>query len=163
MVQQNKKSLIQYILKLAEDIYNALTPDIPAEWLSSDLTVAQLRVLLVLHANGPSRMSAISSALDVALSTVTGIVDNMVKKELVTREADSQDRRLVICRLSSAGQEIIRKLWTSGQLQMEKLLDGLTLEQLGKASGVAEMLLDNVSKLKTIGEGKSTCKDYLKH
>lgn len=70
MVQQNKESLVQYILKLAEDIYNALTPDIPAEWLSSDLTVAQLRVLLVLQANGPSRMSAISSALDVALSTL---------------------------------------------------------------------------------------------
>ena len=46
---------------------------------------------------------------------------------------------------------------------MEKLLDGLTLKQLGKTSGVAEMLLDNVSKRKTIGEGKSTCKDYLKH
>jgi len=80
----------------------------------------------------------------------------MVKKELVTREADSQDRRLVICKLSDAGQEVIRRLWTSGQLQMEKLLDGLTLEQLGKATEVAEMLLDNVSKLNTIGEGKNT-------
>ena len=156
MVQQNKDSLVRHILQLAEDIYNVLTPNIPAEWLSSDLTVAQLRVLLVLHADGPSRMSAISSALDIALSTATGIVDNMVKKGLVTRETDPQDRRLVICKLSAAGQEIISRLWTSGQFQMEKLLDGLTLKQLGKAADVAEMLLDNVTKKNnTTGENRS--------
>lgn len=156
MVQQNKDSLVRHILQLAEDIYNVLTPNIPAEWLSSDLTVAQLRVLLVLHADGPSRMSAISSALDIALSTATGIVDNMVKKGLVTRETDPQDRRLVICKLSAAGQEIISRLWTSGQFQMEKLLDSLTLKQLGKAADVAEMLLDNVTKKNnTTGENRS--------
>jgi len=145
-VQQNKEVLLQHVLKLAEDIYNALTPNIPTEWLSSDLTVAQLRVLLVLHAEGPSRMSSIASELDIALSTTTGIVDNLVKKELVVREADPQDRRLVICKLSSTGQELINRLWMSGQFQMEKLLDGLTLAQLEKAAEVAQMLFDNVSK-----------------
>jgi len=145
-VQQNKEVMVQHILKMAEDIYHALTPNIPTEWLSSDLTVAQLRVLLVLHAEGPSRMSSIASELDIALSTATGVVDNLVKKELVIREADPQDRRLVICELSSTGQELINRLWISGQFQMEKLLDGLTLEQLEKAAEVAQMLFDNVSK-----------------
>jgi DNA-binding MarR family transcriptional regulator len=121
-------------------------PNIPAEWLSSDLTVAQLRVLLVLHAEGPSRMSSIASGLDIAHSTATGIVDNLVKKGLVAREADTQDRRLVICELSAAGQELINRLWVSGQFQMEKLLDGLTLEQLEEAVEVAQMLFDNVSR-----------------
>lgn len=145
-MKQNKKSLVQHILKLAEDIYNALGPKIPTEWLSSDLTVAQLRVLLVLHTDGPSRMSSIASTLNIALSTATGIVDNMIKKELVVREDNPQDRRLVICKLSPVGQEIINRLWTSGQFHMEELLDGLTLEQLRKATDVAEMLYDNVSK-----------------
>ena len=145
-MKRNKKSLVQHILKLAEDIYNALGTRIPTEWLSSDLTVAQLRVLLVLHTEGPSRMSSIASTLNIALSTATGIVDNMVKKALVEREDDPQDRRLVICKLSPQGQEIINRLWTSGQFKLEKLLDGLTLEQLGKAAEVTEMLYDNVSQ-----------------
>ena len=144
-MQQNRDGLVKKILKLAEAIYNELTPRIPTEWLSSDLTVAQLRVLLVLHAAGPSRMSAIASVLDIALPTATGIVDKLVRKGLVVREADLKDRRLVIARLSAGGQEIIKGLWISGQLQMERLLDGLTAEQLGKATEVAEMLLDNVS------------------
>ena len=144
-MQRNKEALVQQILKLSADIYNVLTPNIPAEWLSSDITVAQLRVLLVIYSAGPSRMSSIASELDVALSTATGVVDHLVKKGLVVREADPQDRRLVICRLSPTGQELINRLWTSGQFQMERLLDGLTLEQLEKAAEVAQMLFDNVS------------------
>jgi DNA-binding MarR family transcriptional regulator len=91
-------------------------------------------------------MSSIASTLDIALSTATGIVDNLVKKDFVVREADPQDRRLVICRLSPAGQALISRLWMSGQFQMEKLLDGLTQEQLEKARDVAQMLFDNVSR-----------------
>jgi DNA-binding MarR family transcriptional regulator len=145
-MQQNSGVLVKKILELAEAIYNRLSPRIPTEWLSSDLTVAQLRVLLVLQAAGPSRMSDIATTLEVALPTATGIVDKLVKKELVVREDDPQDRRLVIARLSAGGQEIINGLWISGQRQMERLLDGLTPEQLTKAAEVAEMLLDNVSR-----------------
>jgi len=143
---------LQYILKLAENIYNMVTPGIPKDWLSSDLTVAQLRVMLVLHSEGPSRMGAISSGLDVALSTATGIVDNLVKKGLVAREADPNDRRAVICRLSPEGQESINRLWSSSRFQMEKLFDGLTDEELEKAAEVAQMLFDNVSR--NSGKGK---------
>lgn len=145
-MKQNKEALVQYILETSGNIYGALNPTIRLELLSSDLTVAQLRVLLILHTGGPSRMSSIASVLHVALSTATGIVENLVRKELVVREADPHDRRLVICKLSPAGQELIGGLWRSGEFQMERLLDGLTLEQLKKAAEVAEMLLDNVSR-----------------
>jgi DNA-binding MarR family transcriptional regulator len=136
--------MIRQILQRAEDIYNMLSPGIPVEWFSSDLTVAQLRVLLVLQSTGSSRMSDIALTLDVALSTATGIVDKLVKKELVIREADPHDRRLVICRLSPTGQDIMNRLWSSGQFQMERLLDGLNEEELERAAEVAEMLFNNL-------------------
>ena len=98
------------IMRIAEVIYGQLAPHIPMEWLSSDLTMAQLRVLLVLQAVGPSRMSDIASTLEVALPTVTGIVDKLVKKDLVTRQADPGDRRVVIVGLSVGGQELINSL-----------------------------------------------------
>jgi len=145
-MSQNKEALVQQILKLSESIFNAIPITIPIEWLSSDLTVAQLRVLLVLKTHGPNRMSRIASVLEVALPTATGIVDNLVKKGLVEREADSQDRRLVICKLSTEGKNLINRLWLSGQFQMENLLDGLTVEDLRKAANVARILFDNVSR-----------------
>jgi DNA-binding MarR family transcriptional regulator len=64
---------------------------------------------------------------------------------LVVRGADPEDRRLVICTLSSQGQETINRLWALGQFQIEKLLQGLSLEQLKKAAEVAEFLLYNVT------------------
>ena len=144
MEQNKSERLIGQILQRAEDIYTMLSPGIPPDWFTSDLTVAQLRVLLVLQSTDSSRMSDIASVLDVALSTATGIVDKLVRKEMVIREADPQDRRLVICRLSPAGQEIMNRLWTSGQFQMESLLDGLNEEELEKASEVAEILFNNL-------------------
>jgi len=94
--------------------------------------------------NGSARMSFIATELDIALPTATGIVDNLVKKEFVIRDADPNDRRVVICKLSPAGQLFVNKIWVSGQTQMERLLDGLSLEQLKKAADVAEILYENV-------------------
>ena len=142
----NQREMIEEILKISEDIYNAIPLDIPPEWLNSDLSVAQLRVLLVLQAQGPTRMSTIASVTGVTLPTATGVVDNLVRKDFVAREDDPQDRRLVICKLSPGGQELINKLWKSGRFQMENLLDGLTPEQLEKAHEVASMLLENVTR-----------------
>lgn len=145
-MQQDNDGRVKKILELAEAIYNKLSPRIPTEWLSSDLTVAQLRVLLVLQATGQSRMSDIASVLGIALPTATGIVDKLVKKGMVVREDDLQDRRLVIASISASGRELINGLWISGRIQMERLLDGLTNEQMGKATEVAEMLLENISR-----------------
>ena len=140
---QNNKNLLPQILKLSEEIFQAIKLSIPPEWLTSDMTVAQLRVLLLLHTEGPSRMSSIATTLGVAVSTATGIIDNLVKKELVTRRDDTEDRRVVICALSPHGQQIINHMWALGQYQMEKLLRGLSAEQLEKAKEVAEFLLLN--------------------
>jgi DNA-binding MarR family transcriptional regulator len=139
------EALVRHILKLAEDIFRAVRPIVPSEWLTSDLTVAQLRVLLVLYTEGSSRMSSIASFLGIAVSTATGIVDNLVRKGLVTRGTDPDDRRLVICTLSTQGQELVSRLWALGRFQIEKLLQGLSLEQLEKAKEVAEFLLLNVT------------------
>jgi len=140
------EELVQQILKLSEDIYNSIPLGIPSEWLESDLSVAQLRVLLVLQSQGPSRMSSIASVIGIALPTATGVVDNLVKKGLAIREYDPQDRRLVICKLSPQGQDLINKLWMSGRFQMENLLEGLSEEQLEKAHEVALILYENISR-----------------
>jgi DNA-binding MarR family transcriptional regulator len=149
----NDKNIINHILKLSNDIFQTIKFSIPLEWLSSDMTVAQLRVLVLLHTEGPGKMSTIASSLNVAVSTATGIIDNLVKKELVVRGTDPEDRRLVICSLSPSGKKIISRLWASGQLQLKKLLYGLSVEQLKKSEEVAKLLLENV-KSQSLNSGK---------
>ena len=132
------------LLGLSDKIYRSLEPGIPHErlsmWLSSDLTVAQLRVLLLLHTEGPMRMSAVATHLGIAISTATGLVDKLVAKTMVMREDDPEDRRLVICRLSDKGNKLSSDLWDFGRAQVERLLTGLTEEQLRQAVHVVEFL-----------------------
>ena len=60
------------------------------------------------------------------------------------RKTEPEDRRLVICALSPQGQETINLMWELGRLQIERLLHGLSLEELKNADEVAEILLRNV-------------------
>ena len=143
------KELTLRLLGLSDKIYRSLEPGIPHErlsmWLSSDLTVAQLRLLLLLHTEGPLRMSAIASHLGIAISTATGLVDKLVAKTMVLRDDDPEDRRLVICRLSEKGNKLSSDLWDFGRAQVERLLNGLTEEQLRQAVHVVEFLYANLA------------------
>jgi len=139
--QSDRQHLIEHILKLAEDIFRLVTPIVPSVWLSSDLTVAQLRMLLLLYTEGPSRMSAVAAHLDIALSTATGVMDNLVSKGLVERGALPEDRRVVLCHLTQQGQELVGHVWDLGRSQIDRLLRGLTPRQLQQAAAVAESLL----------------------
>lgn len=139
-MEQERERLVHHILRLSGEIYRLVGPGIPPELLASDLTIAQLRVLLLMHTEGPVRMSFLASALGIALSTATGLVDRLVKKGLVMRDEDPKDRRVVLCKLSPRGQALADGLWAMGRFKIERLLEGLTPEQLGKAAEVAELL-----------------------
>ena len=162
MIESNNKehqALVGKILKTAEEIFQGVRQIIPPEWLTSDITVAQLRVLLVLYVQGPSRMSSIAACIGIAISTATSIVDNLVKKGLVARSDDPEDRRLVICTLSTEGQGLINRLWMLSRGQIEKLLQGLTLEQLRKTAEAVGFILssakENINQAKEqTGEGE---------
>jgi DNA-binding MarR family transcriptional regulator len=150
MAQQKETNeqerVTRQILRLGDDIFRMLRISLPREWLSSELTLAQIRVLLVLYTGGQQRMGNIAETIGISTSTASGVVDNLVKKGLVLRESDTEDRRLVICRLSSQGEEQVKRLWALGRFQIKRLLHGLTLPQLRQAAGVASFLLANVQE-----------------
>lgn len=133
------------ILDLSDDIFRAVRLSIPPDWLSSDMTLAQLRLLLFLHTEGPCRMSAIATSLGTTMPTITGTVDLLVKKGLAARRDDPSDRRLVIVELSPSGVSMMDEMWALGRAQMKKLLRGLSTEELKKAQEVAEILFRNVT------------------
>ena len=143
-MKKEREALIKSILDLSRDIFNMIIPGFPREWLALDITVMQLRVLLLLYTEGPSRMSTIATSLDTALSTATGIVDNLVKKDLVLRDSDPEDRRVVICKLSDKGTNIAGGLWSWGEHQIKLLLETMNEEQLHVAEGTAKFLKSNM-------------------
>ena len=126
--EPKKEELIEHILQLGEKAFRELIPILPTEWLQLDLTMPQLKVVLLLFLNGPARMSDIASALDVSLATATGVVDRLVERDIVVRESQPEDRRVVLCRLSEKGQKMI------GGYGMDKYGTPLFFEARGNCS-----------------------------
>ena len=80
-MDQTKDLLIQRFLQATENLFNLIAPDISLEELESDVTVAQIRVMLVLRAENECSMSEISAAVGFAPSTATGIGDGLVAED----------------------------------------------------------------------------------
>jgi DNA-binding MarR family transcriptional regulator len=133
--------LVERILELEQKVFKALHPLMPQEWFNVNLTMPQLRALLVLFADGPTSMSVLSSTLGVAMATATGIVDRLVERGLVTREGHPEDRRVVVCRLSEKGQELLGKLWELGQARGKSLLANMTTAELKLVAKAIETIL----------------------
>lgn len=75
------------------------------------VTIVQCWVLLYLSNNKNSNLKDIANALQLDSPVVTGIVDRLVKEELVTREEDPNNRRSVIINLTPRGKEIVDKVF----------------------------------------------------
>ena len=76
------------------------------------LTGAQAKVLALLR-RGPLPMRHIAQTLACEPSNVTGIVDRLEARGLVTREADPQDRRIKLIALTESGQAAAEELRAS--------------------------------------------------
>ena len=139
--EPRKEDLIASILHLTDRAFRQLLPMVPKEWLRLDLTMPQLKVVLLLFISGPSRMSEIASALGVSLATATGVVDRLVERDILTREGDPGDRRVVLCRLSEKGGELMSGLWQLSRDQAGELMRSLASPQLLLITESLEVLL----------------------
>jgi DNA-binding MarR family transcriptional regulator len=74
------------------------------------VTMQQLRVMMILYAEGPTRVSALARKLNVSTPTITGILDRLVRHNLTYRADDPRDRRVVLNALTDQGRDVIEHL-----------------------------------------------------
>ena len=140
-----KVQLIDRIIELEERVRQALWPIVPKEWLSVDLTMPQLKIILLIFTDGPARTSTLASALGVSLATTSGITDRLVQHGLIVRGDDPEDRRAVVCSLSEKGTELMKRLWELGQSRLRSLLEKMTPPKLEIISEAMEVILQTAS------------------
>jgi len=86
------------------------------------VSAAQLNCLLTLYENGPLPPSQIAKHIMVKSSTITGVVDRLEKKGLVSRIRNSPDRRVITIQLTEAGRMLTEHAPPPIQ---QKIVDGL--------------------------------------
>jgi len=130
MDQRQQDTLIEQVLQLSDRVFQELLPAVPRELLELDLTMPQLKIVLLLLFNESLRMSELASGLGVSLATATGVVDRLVERGIIQRESHPGDRRVVLCQLSAEGRELVSGLWQSARERTRDLLRAVATEQL---------------------------------
>src|SRR5438034_3567078 len=90
---RNPTDQTERVLQLQDTLLAAMQKGRPSAWLTLDLTMSELKTLIVLGAAGNASGGILANALGVGLSTVTGIVDRLRDQGLVSRGEDPNDRR----------------------------------------------------------------------
>ncbi len=133
MVDQRRSELLERVF--IEYRYAAVLAD-PARlaaWEDRELTMSQLRVLFILNGDPGMTAGNLAERLSVRPSTVTGIVDRLVKQELVERRADPDDRRIVRNVLSTTGERLINEFTAASRAFIESFLEPLSDSELSEA------------------------------
>ncbi|HUA46648.1 MAG TPA: MarR family transcriptional regulator [Solirubrobacteraceae bacterium] len=100
-----------------------------------DLTLSQYRALALLG-EGREAASALAEKLAVSRPSVTGVIDGLVARELVTRHHDEGDRRRIGLDLTSEG----RRLLATADAEIERRLRDIASYQPDGAAAAFEGL-----------------------
>jgi len=114
--------------------------------LKIGLSMAQLNILYTLKRCGEMPMSRLAEMLNVSLSNATGLIDRIEERGLVERTRVPEDRRIVLIRVTAAGEQMLRDLDILSDDLLRSVLGRLTrteLEAVGTAfTSIREALVD---------------------
>jgi DNA-binding MarR family transcriptional regulator len=109
--------------------FDALTQEFLVPQLSAHLSRGEAAFLRLLHTEGTSTMTEVSSQLGMALSTATGLVDRLVERRFVERSRPEKDRRTVQVSLTSRGRRAYEALQSDRVRLGVALLERLSAQE----------------------------------
>jgi DNA-binding MarR family transcriptional regulator len=125
-----RERLLTRVLEEQERLTSLVLRSLSSTWLAVDLTMPQLKTLLIVVQEAGTTGSHLSRCLRVGLSTVTGIVDRLCEQGLVARTVDPHDRRATRVTATEAGQRLVSRLYRVRRERMARVLEGLDLPAL---------------------------------
>ncbi len=102
--------LIEQVLLQQWEFVRAALSSAGPRWLQLDLTMGQLKALVTVAEAGPLPVGRLGAALGIGKPAATLLVDALVRRGLVERSEDPEDRRRTLVRLSAQGGELMDEL-----------------------------------------------------
>lgn len=128
----SKKKMQEYISRIEKCIPEAIRSihtSIPKDFIGLRLNVSQAITLLSLGYKEPCNMSELADSVSINMSTMTGVVDELIKMGLIERTRSIKDRRVVIVKLTSKGGEILEKVQEYRNKELERVIGYLDEEE----------------------------------
>lgn len=113
------------------------------------LTVPQILLLKTLIFQGPTSISDLAEHLNLANSTVSGIVDRLERDGFVMRVRDETDRRIVFVQLTERSEQFKEQMPQFHQKFLNELLQGI---EEAKVRQMEDSFLTLYNAIKGFGE-----------
>ncbi|MEU7900364.1 MarR family transcriptional regulator [Nonomuraea sp. NPDC049152] len=129
-VDHERDALIRQISDTQRAIGRVFAQDRSSPLFSSNLTMRQLKVVILLACTGSASGQDLATNLGVGLATVTGIVDRLIGHGLVTRHEDPHDRRVRRVELTDQGRALIEQINDVGLRHYRRIMQHLDTDTL---------------------------------
>lgn len=96
--------------------------------VAQEITVPQLRVLVLLSTRGPMNLSTIARHLDVNPSNASRTCDQLVAMGRIARGGDDTDRRNVVLELTAAGTRLVASLMAARRGLIDQVVARMAAE-----------------------------------
>jgi DNA-binding MarR family transcriptional regulator len=98
------------------------------------LSLPQLRALGFVNRNPGASVSDVGNHLDVTIPSASALIDRLVKKDLIERVDDPNERRKVLLTITAKGSTALEESRTRAQTIVAHLLSAETPEQISTIS-----------------------------
>jgi DNA-binding MarR family transcriptional regulator len=119
------------------------------EFADIGLTMAQAKVLYLVQATTPLRMTELAARLGVTLSTTSGLVERLVEASLVDRHYDPADRRQVVLNLTGEGAARLDRMRELNAGHMRRMLAHVSDADLPLVERAIGILSDAADRLRS--------------
>ena len=133
------------VLRLRQDFRQKVQREL-TELGYSDMTMEMSQVLYYIHFMAKDRRSNqqdIANRTGKNKSSVTALIDNLVKKKLIDRTMDPADRRNNIITLTPEGLSFIEKVYDKVYRAFDMKKAGVSIDQLRETTDLTERLIES--------------------
>ena len=141
------KAKINRLLTAMQNMFGAIQDKVSeCSVLCGGLDKKELSILEFIGNSQDIIMRDIADFLKASVSTVTGIVDRLVNKELLLREFSHEDRRIINITLSKQGDEMFRLYHDQKTKMCNAILSALDEREQDQLIELFEKVTTNITK-----------------
>ena len=116
-------------------------------WRYLDLTMAQLKAVMLLCRTGRARSRELADGLGIAPSAATPLVDRLVEQKLARREDDPADRRIVWILPTKKAQAIYDELMHTSSDVLEDVIGEIPVKNRKAVRESVQLLADAAGRV----------------
>jgi len=144
------KQQLPLLLSCTSKLYFALVSE---ELEAFGITKPQILVLDQIKF-APKTVGEISKAVDLSYSTVSGIIDRLERAQIISRQKDERDRRIVWVSLVDNGEKLKEKIPFMQSNYHEQLFPGISDEEAEKITEALQLINHYLEQKRQMSDAK---------